>query len=70
MTNSIRPVVVASQLENGEAQDATSPLRDVDGLKTVPRGKLRRENQTKLRGRQQVAGDGMIGSFNTVNKET
>jgi len=35
------------------------PSRDVGGLATTPRGKPRRENQTKLRGRQQVVGDGM-----------
>jgi hypothetical protein len=69
MTNSFRPVVVASLLENGEAQDALV-LLDVGGWKTVPRGKSRRETKSKLRERQQVVGDGMIGRFNTASKET
>ena len=47
-----------------------SPVREADGLKTVPHGKPRRETQTKLRGRQGVVGDGMTGRFNALNKET
>jgi len=42
----------------------------VNGPEAISRGKFRRENQTKLRERQQVVGDRMIGRFNTVSKET
>src|SRR5260370_40337759 len=69
MTNSIRPVVVASQLDNGEAQDAKVPR----GMWMVERpshavGSGEKPNQR--RERQQGVGDRMIGRFNTANKET
>ena len=70
ISNSIRPVVVASLLAIGEAQDAEGLARDADGLKTVSRGKPRSKTKPKLWGRQRVVGDGMTGRFNMLSKET
>ena len=49
ISNSIRLVVVASLLVNGEAQDA-EVREDADGLKTVPRGKPRSKTKPKAPG--------------------
>ncbi len=58
--NSIRRIVVASLLANGEAQVTHDPAR----VATTPwSGKPGRENPRDLSGRRFVVGDGMIGRF-------
>jgi hypothetical protein len=58
--NSIRPAVVASLLDNGEAQVTHGPVR---AATTLWSGKPDARNPRKASGRRKVAGDGTIGRF-------
>ena len=59
--NSIRPVVVASLLGNGEAQLTHGPSARAAASRRS--GKPGTQNPRAVPGRRQVVGDGMIGRF-------
>ncbi len=61
---SIRPVVVASLLGNGEAQLTLGPWRRATTATWY--GKPNVRNPREALGRRQVVGDGMIGRFDDM----
>lgn len=67
-TNSIRPVVVASLLASGEAQWTLQSREGCGRAKARSRGTPAMRNQTKVAGRRQVVGDGMVGRFDRVTQ--
>jgi hypothetical protein len=67
MTNSIRPIVAASPLGRGEAQQTSSVTcsSGVRGQTASHDGTPEDSNQNRSLGRRRVVGDGMVGRFGT-----
>jgi hypothetical protein len=66
ITNSIRPVAVASLLAKGEAQDARVPIMGCGETRAVS---SEEKNQSVLQRQQEVVGGRTTGRFNAVSRD-